>query len=99
MIAHLFTLLPLGDVGFRVNLLSGLCLAATAPFVYLTVNSLFKAQWVAFCSALILVWSYYVWIDGLVAEIYTPQIFTLALTGWMLVRLYRQVELNQRVED
>src|SRR5438105_3531321 len=34
VIAHLFTLLPIGDIAFRVNLFSALCLALTAPAVY-----------------------------------------------------------------
>src|SRR5690349_12662443 len=34
MVAHLFTLLPVGDVAFRVNLFSALSLALTAPVFY-----------------------------------------------------------------
>jgi hypothetical protein len=90
VIAHLFTLLPIGDVAFRVNLFSALCLSLTAPAVYGLMVELLADRTVALVSALIFVLSYYVWATGIVAEIYAPQIVTLALCGWYMVAMYRR---------
>jgi len=88
-IAHLFTLLPIGDVAYRVNLLSALCLALTAPVVYSMLSLLISDRRIAISATLLLIWSYYVWGSGTAAEIYAPQILTLAMVGWSLVKLSR----------
>jgi hypothetical protein len=92
LLAHLFTYLPVGDVAFRVNLFSALTLALSAPVIYDTLRRLVPSRWVATTSALVFVWSYYGWINGLVAEVYAPQIFTLSVTGWLLVRQHERVQ-------
>jgi len=87
MAGHVFTWLPFGDVGYRVNLFSAVCLAATAPAVYALINHLIHDRAIACGTALIVVWSYYVWTNGIVAEVYAPQVFTLAASGWWLARM------------
>jgi hypothetical protein len=87
VVAHLFTRLPIGDVAFRVNLLSAVCLALTAPLVFSTLRRLQLPALIAAISTLTFVWSYYVWDTGTAAEIYAPQLFTLALCGYGLIRL------------
>ncbi|MCC7449432.1 MAG: DUF2723 domain-containing protein [Anaerolineae bacterium] len=95
-IAHVFTLLPIGDVAYRVNLLSALCLALTAPVVYSMLSLLIHDRRITASATLLLIWSYYVWGSGTAAEIYAPQILTLALVGWSLVRLYRSPQPGWR---
>jgi hypothetical protein len=90
VIAHVFTWLPVGDLGYRVNLFSALSLALAVPFVYALLDDLVRNRAVAVAAALAWVWSYYVWGAGVVAEIYAPQLLTLAVCGWWLVRLYRR---------
>jgi hypothetical protein len=92
VIAHLFTYLPVGDIAYRVNLFSALCLALTAPIFYLMIGSLIEDRWIAATSALVFVWSHYSWINGIVAEVYGPQLLTLSATGWLMARLYRQAQ-------
>lgn len=92
LIAHVFTLLPIGDVGFRVNLLSAVALALSAPVIYAAIAELVGDRWVALASTLTLIWSYYVWESGIRAEIYATQILTIALLGWMLALMYRRGE-------
>jgi hypothetical protein len=87
--AHFFTLLPIGDVGFRVNLFSAVSLALTVPFLYSLLYRLVGERWIAVSAALTFVWSYYVWGSGTLAEIYAPQLLTLAMLGWSLVRMYQ----------
>ncbi len=88
MVGHMFSWLPVGDVGYRLNLLSTICLAATAPALYGLINHLIQDRAIAFGTALVLVWSYYLWINGIVAEVYAPQVFTLTVCGWWLARMY-----------
>ncbi len=90
MVAHLFTLLPIGDVGFRVNLFSAVCLALTAPIVFDLIRELIADSWVALTATLMLMWSYYIWDTGVAAEVYAPQLLTLSICGWTLVRMFRQ---------
>jgi hypothetical protein len=87
-IAHLFTLLPVGDVAYRVNLFSAVSLALTAPIFYSLLTLLIANRRVAFATTLLLVWSYYVWNSGTAAEIYAPQLLTVTLCGWSLTKMY-----------
>ncbi len=89
MILHLFIQLPLGEVAFSANLFSALCLALTAPCLYGLLLELVHDPWIALLGALACVWSHYVWIAGLFAEVYAPQILTVALCGWAIVQLQR----------
>ncbi len=87
MTGHLFTWLPVRDVGYRVNLFSAVCLAATAPAVYALINHLIHDRAIAAGTALVLVWSYYLWTNGIVAEVYAPQVCTLTICGWWMARM------------
>lgn len=94
--AHLFTFLPIGDIGFRVNLFSAFSLAMTAPVLYSLLNRLVGARGIAASATLMFIWSFYVWASGTKAEIYAPQILTLALCGWSLVRMYQDYQAEGR---
>lgn len=94
--AHLFTYLPIGDVAFRVNLFSAVCVAIAVPVLYVLVDSLLNDKWIAAGAALTFVWSFYVWSTGIVAEA-RSNLLMLALCGWAVVRLYRGVSLHRAV--
>ncbi|MEM6529339.1 MAG: DUF2723 domain-containing protein, partial [Chloroflexota bacterium] len=81
MIAKGFTFLPVGNIAFRVNLLSALALAGTTPFLYLALHNLTKDRAFAAGATLVTVFSFHVWQMGVSAEVYAPQLFTLAVTG------------------
>lgn len=87
LVLHLFQQIPLGDIGFRGNLFSAVCLALAAGLTYQLLVIILKKRWLAGVTALIFAWSYYVWVIGLFAEVYAPQLFTIALAGVALVRL------------
>jgi hypothetical protein len=89
LVAHLFAQLPLGDIAYRVNLLSVVALALSAAFFYGTAALLLGDRWVAFGTTLAYVWSYYVWQSGVAAEVYAPQLATLTALGWALASHYR----------
>jgi hypothetical protein len=96
LLAHSFTYLPFGDVAFRVNLFSAVCLALTTPILYSLLYSLTRARWVSAATALTFVWSYYLWNSGNKAEVYAPQVVTLALCGWSLVKMYQEYQSDGR---
>lgn len=85
--AHLFSWLPIGDTGYRTNLFSAVCLALTAPLVERWLANWVTNRWVTIAATGALIWSYYVWSTGIVAEIYAPQLLSLALLLNALGRL------------
>ena len=89
LIAHIFTWLPFGDVAYRVNLLSAVCLALTAPVLFSALSDLTEDRAASAFAALMLVWSYYVWVEGVRAETYSAQLLTLALVLWWFALMYK----------
>lgn len=84
LIAHLFTYLPLGELPLRVNLLSALALAGSAPLLFLTLHHLIRDRLLAAGVTLVTLGTFHVWQTGVAAEIYAPQMFTLTLTAYAL---------------
>ncbi|MDX1993664.1 MAG: DUF2723 domain-containing protein [bacterium] len=95
LLLHLFLQLPY-DTGWLANLFSTLCLAFTAPVLYLALRQLVPMG-VSACATLIFIWSYYIWVNGLYAEIYTPQILALAVCLLLGVRLLRTSPPSSRL--
>lgn len=73
LLGHAFTWLPLGDVGYRVNLLSAVAGALTSFFLYRIVVRLSGEVWLALATAWLVAASYYVWTAAVAAELYAPQ--------------------------
>ena len=73
LLGHVFAWLPLGDVGYRLNLLSVTAGALTGFFVYRILMRLDGAAPLALATAWLLAASYYVWTAALAAELYAPQ--------------------------
>ena len=86
MVAKLFTLIPLGDIGWRANLLSGVSSALAAVFVQATVRRLTRSEWVSLAAAWILAFSYYFWVWAVVAELYAVHACFAAALLYLLVR-------------
>ncbi len=95
LVARLFTRLPLGDEAFRVNLLSVVSLALSAAFFYAIVATLIEDRLIALGATLAYVWSYYVWLSGVAAEVYAPQLATLTALGWALASYYKRPTARQ----
>jgi hypothetical protein len=73
LVGHLFTWLPIGDVGYRVNLFSAVAGALACFFVYRVVVRLGGDAWLALATAWVVASSYYVWTASVAAEVYAPQ--------------------------
>ena len=95
LLGWLFTRLPLGDVAYRVNLMSAIFGALTTTLVYLiglalTPNAESSRPWIsvagASIGALALAVSPVFWSQATVAEVYTLNAAFVAGILWLLVR-------------
>ena len=78
LIARLFTLLPFGDIAYRVNLFSAFCAALTIAFVYLNTRRLGGMVLPAIYGSLALALTPLFWKHASIAEIYAPSAACLA---------------------
>ena len=85
LLGKLFTFLPVGDVAYRINLMSAVFAAATAALTYLTVlfllapaaNTVVKTI-IAGAAALLLAFSHTFWSQAIIAEVYALNSFFVA---------------------
>ena len=78
LLGHAFTVIPLGDIGFRLNLMSAVFGAVAAVAVYAIVLELTHRRGSALAAALSLAFSYHFWGESLVAEVYTLDVALVA---------------------
>jgi hypothetical protein len=95
LLGHAFTRLPIGDVGFRVNLMSAVWAAATLLLVYFIVMRLTPSKVAAIGAAWLLGFSYPFWSDAIVAEVYT---LDAALIAAMMLFLLRWNDTQRRLD-
>jgi hypothetical protein len=88
--AHVFTWLPFGDVAYRVNLFSVLCLTFSVPLMYGALVYLLRDKLIAAGATLTFAWSYYIWTTGIVAEVYAPQLFLLSVCAFILAQMFAE---------
>ncbi len=86
LVGRLFCFLPFGDVGWRVNLVSVVCGALTASFVYAAMRRITGRPWIGVATAWLLAASYYVWVWAVVAELYAPHLCFVSALLWLVVK-------------
>ena len=86
LLSWVATRLPLGDLAFRVTLLSMLTAALVMATVFLLLRELEVRRSVAAISALLLASTPGLWLNAVSAEVYPLAVFFLALGSWLLVR-------------
>ncbi len=84
-VGKLFTYLPLGDVAYRMNLLSAVGAAGAAALLYGIVLLLARNRTAAFFAALIFAFSPTLWSQAVITEVYAPNVFMLALTLFLFL--------------
>jgi hypothetical protein len=89
LLAKLFTLLPIRDIAYRVNLFSGLMAALAVAGVYLATRLLARDRLAAVFAALVLAVSYTFWSQATIAEVYTSGAACAALVLAGLLAWYR----------
>ena len=91
MLGKLFTYLPVGNIAYRVNLLSAFFGALAVAETYLIVRLLGGWKAAALSASILLTVTEGFWWRALVAESYAPAAGMLA-TIWVLVLLWRNTE-------
>jgi tetratricopeptide (TPR) repeat protein len=79
LIGKLFCLIPLGNVGFRMNLMSAFFASATLWLVYFLVCRITASKLAAFVGALILAFASEFWFQTVAAEVYALHAFFVVL--------------------
>ena len=96
LIGHLFTYLPVGDVGYRLNLLSALAAASAALFVFYVLRHLTGQRFLPLISAWFLAFTYYFWASAVAAELYALNAFFVTVLIWMALK-WRELGLPWRL--
>jgi hypothetical protein len=85
LVGHLFTRLPIGTVGYRMNLMSAFFGALAIALLYLLLHRLCRRPLAALSAALLLAFSFFFWSPAVMAEVYTLHAFcmlALVLITW-----------------
>jgi hypothetical protein len=88
LLARLAATLPLGDVAYRVNLLSAVMGAAAVGLLYLLGRSLVRRRWICVAGGAALAVSPTFWSQAIVAELYSTQ-FAFLVAILLLVSLWQ----------
>ncbi len=86
LLGKVFTFIPVGDIAYRVNLLSAVFSALTIPLVYLIARRVIGRRLPALLAALLFALSETFWSSAGVAKVYALNIFFMALTLYLLLR-------------
>jgi hypothetical protein len=92
MLGHLFSLLPVGPIPFRVNLLPVVCDALTVGIVYLTALRLSGCRLAAAAGALLLAVTPLFWRWSLVSEVFPLNNLLASLLIYFLVAWHERPE-------
>ena len=79
LMGKLFCLIPLGNVGFRMNLMSSCFAVATLLLVYSMIYQLCSSKGAALIGSLILAFNPIFWLQTVSSEVYTLHTFFVAL--------------------
>jgi hypothetical protein len=90
LLGHLFTWLPFGDIGYRVNLLSAASAALAIGFVCAVLRQLTGRPYLSLAGALYLGTTYYFWISAVAAELYALHAAFIGVLLWLALRWRRQ---------
>ncbi len=86
LLGKLFTYLPLGDIAYRVNLLSAVCAALTVMVLYWIVFELTARRTAAALAALTLAFTSTLWSNATWATSYDLNALLTILILWLLLR-------------
>ncbi len=86
LLGKFFTLIPIGDAAYRVNLMSAFFAALTVVFTYLLVRMLTDNSLSAFFASLAVAVSPVFWSQAVIAEVYSLNAFFTALVVYLLLR-------------
>lgn len=85
LLGKLFSLLPVGDVAFRINLMSAFFASLTVFLIVLIAGKITGSRIAAFVASLAFGFSKTFWSQTVIAEVYTLNAFFLALLIFLLI--------------
>jgi hypothetical protein len=86
LLGKLFTFLPLGNVAYRVNLVSPLFASLAVVCLYLCLVHLTQHRAISLLAALTFAFSRTFWSQAVIAEVYTLNAFFVALVFYLLLK-------------
>jgi hypothetical protein len=86
LLGKLFTFIPVGDIAYRVNLMSAVFAALTVSVVFVIIHDLTKSALASFFGALTLAFSSTLWSTATWAESYSLNAFFTAFITLLLLR-------------
>ncbi len=92
LLGKLFTILPVGDVAYRVNLMSAFFASLTVALLYPTLKLMTKQRVPAILGAAVFAVSPVFWSQAVIAEVYTLNAAFMALTIGLLLAWARTCE-------
>jgi hypothetical protein len=99
LLGKLFTLLPIGGIAYRVNLMSALLAASTVSVLFCTILHLVPRRFdglstlvIATASALLLAFSRVFWSQAIIAEVYSLNALLVALIIFFTTLYWRKGE-------
>lgn len=88
LLAKLFTVLPVGNPAWRVNLFSAVCASLVIPLAYLLALRVSRSRAASITGAGFFAVMPTLWASATVAEVYALNSLFIALTLWFAVRFY-----------
>lgn len=92
LLGKLFTFIPIGDIGYRINLMSAFFGALSCSFVFLILLDLAKSLFVSLISTFTLALSFTFSFLSTIAEVYTLNSFFFVLLIYILIQWKRKGE-------
>lgn len=86
ILGRLFSLLPIGNVAYRVNLMSAVFAAATTVTTFWVLVEVTRRHFISLAATFALAFSYYFWQEAVIAEVYTLETFMIALLLLVLLK-------------
>jgi len=86
LLGKIFSLLPLGNIAFRLNLMSSFFASFTVLIIYFVVYTISLSRIAAFSASLLLAFSPTLWSQSVSAEVYTLHTFFVALLVLMVAK-------------
>jgi len=96
VLGKLFTLLPAGDIAYRMNLFSAVAAAAAAGMVYVVAARLTRCPPAAVAAALTFAFAPAVWSLAVITEVYALNVLIVATVIYGLVRWTEAVAAARR---
>lgn len=93
LVGKLFTLLPFGNVAYRVNLSSALFATGAVLVLYHTIYYLSRHRIASALAALTFAFSYSFWSQAVAAEVYALNALFVALTCYLLLRCFQPTSI------